>query len=195
VQACGYSSTVAPPWVRNRISTLSVGGAGLGWGWGVLVDFGTVIPPGCAGGVAGPGRASTHRPGPFSFTSSVGCLCPRAYAMAYTSASGPPHGRTGMAEDETEEARGVSDAPKRVEEIEDPVQRAVAISEVLRDYEKRAPRLRDLRREAVLAMRAEGISYRKSAARLGVSLGAVQNIERGHGSAWGTKSRTKPAEE
>ncbi|MGA5604024.1 sigma factor-like helix-turn-helix DNA-binding protein [Streptomyces griseoincarnatus] len=100
-----------------------------------------------------------------------------------------------MAEDETEEARGVSDALKRVEEIDDPVQRAVAISEVLRDYEKRAPRLRDLRREAVLAMRAEGISYRKIAARLGVSLGAVQNIERGHGSAWGTKSRTKPAEE
>lgn len=100
-----------------------------------------------------------------------------------------------MAEDETEEARGVSDALKRVEEIDDPVQRAVAISEVLRDYEKRAPRLRDLRREAVLAMRAEGISYRKIAARLGVSLGTVQNIERGHGSAWGTKPRSKPAEE
>ena len=100
-----------------------------------------------------------------------------------------------MAEDETEEARGVSDALKRVEEIDDPVQRAVAISEVLRDYEKRAPKLRDLRREAVLAMRAEGVSYRKIAAKLGVSLGTVQNIERGHGSAWGTKPRSKPAEE
>lgn len=100
-----------------------------------------------------------------------------------------------MAEDESEEARGVSEALKRVEEIDDPVQRAVAISEVLRDYEERAPRLRNLRREAVLAMRAEGISYRKIAAKLGVSLGTVQNIERGHGSAWGTKSRTKPAEE
>lgn len=100
-----------------------------------------------------------------------------------------------MAEDETEEARGVSDALQRVEEIDDPIQRAVAISEVLRDYEKRAPKLRDLRREAVLAMRADGVSYRKIAAKLGVSLGTVQNIERGHGSAWGTKSRTKPAEE
>jgi DNA-directed RNA polymerase specialized sigma24 family protein len=99
-----------------------------------------------------------------------------------------------MAEDETEEARGVSDALKRVEEIDDPVQRAVAISEVLRDYEKRVPRLRDLRRDAVLAMRAEGVSYRKIAARLGVSLGTVQNIERGHGSAWGTKSRSKSEE-
>jgi|SRR5688572_23041425 len=100
-----------------------------------------------------------------------------------------------MAEDETKEARGVSDALKRVEEIDDPIQRAVAISEVLRDYEKRAPKLRDLRREAVLAMRAEGVSYRKIAAKLGVSLGTVQNIERGHGSAWGTKPRSKPAEE
>src|SRR5690606_12096352 len=71
VQACGCGATVAPPWVRNRISTLSVGGAGLGWGWGVLVDFGTVIPPGCAGGVAGPGRASTHRPGPFCWCRST----------------------------------------------------------------------------------------------------------------------------
>lgn len=100
-----------------------------------------------------------------------------------------------MAEDETKEARGVSDALKRVEEIDDPIQRAVAISEVLRDYETRAPKLRDLRREAVLAMRAEGVSYRKIAAKLKVSLGAVQNIERGHGSGWGTKSRAKPAEE
>jgi len=100
-----------------------------------------------------------------------------------------------MAEDETKEARSVSDALKRVEEIDDPIRRAVAISEVLRDYEKRAPKLRDLRREAVLAMRAEGVSYRKIAAKLGVSLGTVQNIERGHGSAWGTKPRSKPAEE
>src|SRR5690606_9880709 len=100
-----------------------------------------------------------------------------------------------MAEDETEEARGVSDALKRVEEIDDPVQRAVAISEVLRDYEKRAPRLRDLRREAVLAPRAEGIPDRQIAARVGVSLGAALHIEGCHGSAWGTKPRTKPAEE
>ena len=98
-----------------------------------------------------------------------------------------------MADDITEEARQVIDALKHVEEIDDPVQRAVAISQVLKDYDERAPKLRELRREAVLLLREQKVSYRKIAAQLGVSLGTVQNIERGHGSGWGTKSRTKPA--
>lgn len=100
-----------------------------------------------------------------------------------------------MAEDVTEEAQKVIDALKHLEEIEDPVRRAVAISEVLKDYEERAPQLRDLRRATVLQLRADNVSYRKIAAMLKVSLGTVQNIERGHGSAWGTKSRSKPTEE
>lgn len=96
-----------------------------------------------------------------------------------------------MADDVTEEARQVIDALRHLEEIGDPVQRAVAISQVLKDYDERAPKLRDLRRETVLQLRAEKVSYRKIAAMLGVSLGTVQNIERGHGSAWGTKPRKK----
>lgn len=100
-----------------------------------------------------------------------------------------------MADDPTEEAQKVFNALSEVEAIEDPVERAVAISEVLADHEERAPKLRDLRREAVLAMRAEGVSYRKIAARLKVSLGTVQSIERGHAGAWGTKPRAKPAAE
>jgi DNA-directed RNA polymerase specialized sigma24 family protein len=100
-----------------------------------------------------------------------------------------------LADDVSEEARKVFYALAEVEAIEDPVERAVVISEVLADHEKRAPRLRDLRREAVLAMRAEGVSYRKIAAQLKISLGTVQNIERGHAGAWGTKSRTKPPTE
>ncbi|MGW4493795.1 helix-turn-helix domain-containing protein [Streptomyces sp. NPDC004376] len=100
-----------------------------------------------------------------------------------------------MTDDVTEEAQKVIDALREVEEIDDPVERAVAIGQVLKDYDERAPRLRSLRREAVLKLRADGESYRKIAAQLGVSLGTVQNIERGHGSAWGTKSRTKPAQE
>lgn len=100
-----------------------------------------------------------------------------------------------MAEDFTEEAQQVIDALKRIEEIEDPVERAVAISEVLADYKERAPQLREMQRQAIEVMRANNVSYRKIAARLKLSLGAVQNIERGHGSAWGTKSRAKPAEE
>lgn len=116
--------------------------------------------------------------------------------MAYTEASGPPYERTGMAEDEvTEEAQRVSDALDQVEGIEDPVERAVAASEVLADYKERAPKLREIQRLAIEKMRAEDVSYRKIAARLKLSLGAVQNIERGHGSAWGTKSRAKQAEE
>ena len=98
-----------------------------------------------------------------------------------------------MAEDFTEEAQQVIDALKRIELIEDPVERAVAISEVLADYKERAPQLRELQRQAIEAMRADGVSYRKIADRLKLSLGAVQNIERGHGSGWGTKPRKKEA--
>lgn len=102
-----------------------------------------------------------------------------------------------MAEDDTtEEAQRVTDALDQVEAIEDPIERAVAASEVLADYKERAPRLRELQRRAIESMRAQDppVSYRKIAGRLKLSLGAVQNIERGHGSAWGTKSRTKAEE-
>ena len=101
-----------------------------------------------------------------------------------------------MAEDDvTEEARRVIDALDQVGEMDDPIERAVAASEVLADYKERAPQLRELQRQAIEVMRSQGVSYRQIAARLKISLGAVQNIERGHGSAWGTKSRKKPAEE
>jgi len=100
-----------------------------------------------------------------------------------------------MAEDNTEEARQVIDALNQVEAIDDPVERAVAVSQVLQDYKVRAPKLRDYQREAITLLRAQKVSYRQIADRLGISLGAVQNIERGHGSAWGTKPRKKPASE
>lgn len=102
-----------------------------------------------------------------------------------------------MAEDVTEEAQKVIDALKRIEEMEDPVERAVAVSEVLADYKERAPELREMQRQAIEVMRAEDppVPYRKIAARLKLPLGVVQNIERGHGSAWGTKPRKKPESE
>ncbi|MDX5569535.1 hypothetical protein PYK79_48450 [Streptomyces sp. ID05-04B] len=100
-----------------------------------------------------------------------------------------------MADDITREAQQVVDALKKVEEIEDPIERAVAIGEVLADYKERAPQLRELQRQAIEVMRANKVSYRQIAERLKLPLGVVQNIERGHGSGWGTKSRTKPAEE
>lgn len=116
--------------------------------------------------------------------------------MAYLSASGPPYGRTGMADEITEEARRVKDALDQIEEIDDPIERAVASGEVLADYKKRAPALREFQRLAIEAMRAEQppVPYRKIAARLRLPLGVVQNIERGHGSAWGTKPRKKAEE-
>ena len=99
-----------------------------------------------------------------------------------------------MAEERTEEAQRVIDALENVGQIDDPVKRALAISEVLGYFEENA--MRELRRQVVLDLRAQkpAVSYRKIAAMLKVSLGTVQNIERGHGSAWGTKPRTKPTE-
>lgn len=87
------------------------------------------------------------------------------------------------------------DALASLEAIPDPLLRAQAISQVLADHAERAPRLRELRREAVLQMRAEKVSLRKIAGLLGISLGAVQDIERGHSGAWGTKPRIKPGAE
>jgi DNA-binding transcriptional regulator YiaG len=101
-----------------------------------------------------------------------------------------------MAEERTEEAQRVIDALENVGQIDDPVKRALAISEVLGYFEENAKEMRELRRQVVLDLRAQkpAVSYRKIAAMLKVSLGTVQNIERGHGSAWGTKPRTKPTE-
>jgi DNA-directed RNA polymerase specialized sigma24 family protein len=97
----------------------------------------------------------------------------------------------GVTENVTEEARRVFDALSELEAIPDPHLRALAISQVLADHAERAPRLREMRRKVVLELRAQGVSYRKIAAQLGVSLGAVQDIERGHSGAWGTKARKK----
>lgn len=92
-----------------------------------------------------------------------------------------------------EETQRVIDALRQVTEIEDPVARAAAISEVLTYVDKHAPAWRTDRREVVLALRAEKTSYRKIAAMIKVSLGTVQSIERGHAGAWRTKPRTKPS--
>ncbi|MEU7398426.1 hypothetical protein ACWDN6_30000 [Streptomyces albogriseolus] len=70
-----------------------------------------------------------------------------------------------------------------VEHIEDPVARAAAVSEVLRYVEKLEPKWRDLRRQAVLDLRASKVPYRRIADMIKVSLGTVQSIERGHAGA------------
>jgi DNA-directed RNA polymerase specialized sigma24 family protein len=98
----------------------------------------------------------------------------------------------GVSKDVTEEAQRVFDALAALEAMEDPIERARAAGQVLRDHKRRAPRLRDLQRAVVLDLRSQKVPYRKIAAQLDISVGAVQDLERGHTGAWGTKPRTKP---
>lgn len=74
------------------------------------------------------------------------------------------------------------DAMNAVEAMPDPGQRAKAISEVLAHQTDRAKEWRKMRRAFVLDLRAQKppVSYRKIAAMLGISLGTVQDIERGY---------------
>jgi DNA-directed RNA polymerase specialized sigma24 family protein len=91
-----------------------------------------------------------------------------------------------------EEVQRVVDAVNAVRAIEDPVRRARAISDLLKAQTASEPGLREERREIVLQMRAEKVSFRKIAAELDVSVGTVQDIVRGHSGPWG--SRPKKAE-
>lgn len=86
------------------------------------------------------------------------------------------------------------DAVNAVRAIEDPVRRARAISDLLKAQTKTEPELRDERREIVLRMREEKISFRKIAAALDVSLGTVQDIVRGHSGPWGTRPKVEKPE-
>lgn len=80
-------------------------------------------------------------------------------------------------------------AMEAVRAIEDPVRKARAISELLKAQAAKEPELRDERREIVLRMREEKVSFRKIAAELGVSLGTVQDIVRGHSGPWGARAK------
>jgi predicted GIY-YIG superfamily endonuclease/DNA-binding transcriptional regulator YiaG len=99
----------------------------------------------------------------------------------------------GEAQPTSEAAMRVIAAMDAMEAIEDPEHRARVISEITAIQAERSSRWREMRHEAVVQMRTAGTSYRKIATLLGVSLGTVQDIERGHSGAWGTKSRRKPA--
>ncbi|GAA2694400.1 hypothetical protein GCM10010400_69970 [Streptomyces aculeolatus] len=95
----------------------------------------------------------------------------------------------------TEEAQRVIDAMNAVEAMPDPQERAKAISEVLAHQTARSKEWRKLRRDFVLGLRAQkpAVSYRKIAAMLGVSLGTVQDIERGYSGSG--KNRPRKGEE
>jgi DNA-binding NarL/FixJ family response regulator len=94
----------------------------------------------------------------------------------------------------TDEAEQVIKAMDALEEIADPTERARAISKVLADQTKRTPRLAALRREVVVDLRAQGMSYRKIAAEIKVSLGTVQDILRGHSGSWADRPKARGEE-
>ncbi|MFI0722098.1 helix-turn-helix domain-containing protein [Streptomyces sp. NPDC021224] len=98
-----------------------------------------------------------------------------------------------MVEDEEADiaVRRALSALDAVEAIPDPIAQVRAIGQLLKDQTERNRRFYDRRRELVLALRAENVSYRKIATELGVSLGTVQDIERGAG-RWVDREKRQP---
>lgn len=76
-----------------------------------------------------------------------------------------------------------------VEAITDAARQARAISEVLAEQRVRGPRLTERRREIVRELREGGLSLRKIAAEVGVSLATVQDILRGHTGSWAERPK------
>lgn len=91
-----------------------------------------------------------------------------------------------------EEVRRVVEAVNAVHAIEDPTVRARAISELLKQQAEHGPQLREERQRIVQGMRDDGMSLRKIAAAIGVSLGTVQDILRGHSGPWGARPKADP---
>ena len=90
-----------------------------------------------------------------------------------------------------EEVRQVTDALDAVERIADPEARVRAMSKTMAEQVKRNPEWKKARSEVVFALRDEGVSIRKIAARVGTSAGTVQDILRGHSGSW--RDRPKPS--
>ncbi|MFE5996746.1 hypothetical protein ACFQ6C_07610 [Streptomyces sp. NPDC056454] len=88
-----------------------------------------------------------------------------------------------------EEVRQVADALDAVEQIADPEARVQAMSRVMAAQVKRNAKWKQERDGLVHALRDEGVSLRKIAARVGTSLGTVQDILRGHSGSWGDRPK------
>ncbi|MFE7236112.1 helix-turn-helix domain-containing protein [Streptomyces sp. NPDC057596] len=81
--------------------------------------------------------------------------------------------------DGEQEVRIVTDVVDSLEELEDPAERAKRAGALLAAWPVQGSRLREIRQEAVVAMRAQNVSYRQIAKTLGISLARVQQIEAG----------------
>ncbi|MFJ9029788.1 helix-turn-helix domain-containing protein [Streptomyces sp. NPDC102274] len=93
-----------------------------------------------------------------------------------------------------EEVRRVSEALDAIERIADPEERVHAMSQAMAAQVKRTAKWKEERRELVLKLKAEDVSIRKIAARIGTSPSTVQDILRGY-SGSGTHRPRKAAEE
>lgn len=71
------------------------------------------------------------------------------------------------------------DVVESLEHIEDPAERAQRAGGLLAVWPSQHTRLREIRQAAIVALRAQDVSYRKIAKLLGVSLARVQQIEAG----------------
>lgn len=98
------------------------------------------------------------------------------------------------AEEVQEALTRTSAAIQRLKELNDPAVQGREASRLLKDWQEHQPQLRDLRRTAVLAMRAQKppVSYRKIAAAIGVSVARVQQIEVGETSHARSRKGTEP---
>ncbi|MCX5229697.1 hypothetical protein [Streptomyces sp. NBC_00233] len=94
-----------------------------------------------------------------------------------------------------EEARRVFEALDGAEAMADPLARARVIGRLLRDQAERNKRFMEYRRQVVLDLRAQTppMPYRRIAAELGVSLGTVQDIERG-ATKWSRRPKAEEGE-
>lgn len=89
----------------------------------------------------------------------------------------------------SEEAQRVSDALDAVESIADPSERVRAMSAVMAAQAARNKQWQAERQLRVVALRDEGLSLRKIAAEVGVSLGTVQDILRGYTRSWSERPK------
>ncbi|MFF3190527.1 hypothetical protein [Streptomyces misionensis] len=91
--------------------------------------------------------------------------------------------------DDEREVRIVLEAVDSLEALDDPAERARKAGRLLAELPDQQARLRQIRQAAVVAMRAQNISYRQIAAKLGLSLARVQQIEAGER---GKKPKSEP---
>lgn len=98
--------------------------------------------------------------------------------------------------DDTGEVQRVIDSVKTTVDslavMQDEIAKARGAGILLKALPDEQKRLREIRREAILNLRAQKVSYRKIAAALGISLARVQQIEAGE---TGRATRGAAAEE